>query len=383
MNTSIMTTKLRAMGVGLLIGFVLTGGMTFASVGAFAQAQKGEQKGTPGTTRVQGQELLDPAAPAPTRTTGTLIDYREQMRRFVQAASVYARATKRDFAIIAEGGLELLAKADESDETKLLAARAFLRAVDGILVEALYYGDPRPGEPTVKERLDRKLRLLEFARQSRLKVWVADRIKDSAQASDSIKRSAERGFIPFPIESRIPEINALPRFAPRPYQENPKSVVSMTDVRNFLLLGDSQPFGREDEFAMKMHDTNYDVIVTDVFHGRTPLSRRAVETLKFKKLGAKRLVFARLDMTSAATYSWFWKPEWREGSPAFIAAPQADNPDRHWIEYWRPDWQAIVYGDANSYLYGIIAQGFDGVILAGLDAYRFFEGGSEQDQQAQ
>ncbi len=32
-------------------------------------------------------------------------------------------------------------------------------------------------------------------------------------------------------------------------------------------------------------------------------------------------------------------------------------------------------GNTNSYLYGIVAQGFDGVILDGLDTVKFLEAG--------
>ena len=37
---------------------------------------------------------------------------------------------------------------------------------------------------------------------------------------------------------------------------------------------------------------NYDAVIVDVFHGRLPLTRQAVETLKYKKIGSRRLVLA-------------------------------------------------------------------------------------------
>jgi uncharacterized protein (TIGR01370 family) len=68
-----------------------------------------------------------------------------------------------------------------------------------------------------------------------------------------------------------------------------------------------------------------------------------------------------------------------EGSPAWINAPMRDDPDRYNVQFWRPGWKRIINGDTDSYIYGIIAQGFDGVVLGGIDSYRFFEGGEENE----
>ena len=51
------------------------------------------------------------------------------------------------------------------------------------------------------------------------------------------------------------------------------------------------------------------------------------------------------------------------------------------MEYWQPGWKKLIAGDTNSYIYGIIRQGFDGVLIDGLDAYKFFESGGEENMQ--
>jgi uncharacterized protein (TIGR01370 family) len=135
-----------------------------------------------------------------------------------------------------------------------------------------------------------------------------------------------------------------------------------------------------DQFALKMDETNYDMLAVEVFHGRKPLSRQAVETLKYKKIGAKRLVLAYMDIGSAASYYYYWRPEWREGSPSWIVAAMRDDPDRYNVEYWQNEWQQIFVGDTSSYIYGLIAQGFDGVIIDGLEAYTFFEDNNDDEE---
>jgi len=191
----------------------------------------------------------------------------------------------------------------------------------------------------------------------------------------------ELELTPFVANAKGEDLNSIPTFFKTLFKENSKSVLSMIDAKNFLYLGDSSGFGRQDEFALRIHDTNYDIVAVNIMHGRIPLSRQAVETLKYKKLGSKRLVLAHVDIGSAATHDYFWQANWREGSPSWISEPTKDNPDRHFIQYWHPEWQRIIFGDTDSYIYGLIAQGFDGVILNGLDTYKYFLGDDEKDDQ--
>jgi endo-alpha-1,4-polygalactosaminidase (GH114 family) len=303
------------------------------------------------------------------------------MRRFVQASAAFVRSQRADFAVIAEGGVDLLVKQDEADRLKTAPARAYMQALDGLIVPGLFFDDPaRPGVEPTPTRLNRRLGLLDNAREHRIKIMVVDFAQGVDDAQEAIRRASELGFIPFPSPQPIELINALPRFPARPFRENGDSIVSFPAVRNFMILSDSRPFGREDEFALKLHDTNFDAVVVDVFHGRQPLSRAAVETLKYKKLGSRRLVLARVNIASISAGSFFWKPNWREGSPNFIGSPMAGDPDRHWVQYWRPAWQRLVNGGAESYLFGVVAQGFDGVVLAGLDAWYQFDSGIKDEE---
>ena len=56
------------------------------------------------------------------------------------------------------------------------------------------------------------------------------------------------------------------------------------------------------------------------------------------------------------------------------AAPTSNNPDKYTVQYWDPAWRDLIFGNPNSYIYGIVTQGFDGVILDGVEAFRVFEG---------
>ena len=367
----------------LAAALIAAGSLPAGAQAPTAPAQKGAAKkdAKKGEVRVQGERLGEANQTAPRGPSAAIVDLREEMRRFIQASAAFVRSQRADFAVVAEGGLDLLVKADEADRLKTAPARAYMQALDGIVVPGLFFDNPaKPGEAPVPEKLEKRLALIENARAQRLKVMVVDFVKGSEDAEEAIRRASEHNFIPFPALQPIDQINALPRFPARPYRENGESIVSFPGVRNFMIVNDSRPFGREDEYALKLHDTNFDAAIVNVFHGRLPLSATAVETLKYKKLGSRRLVLARVDISSISAGSFFWKPNWREGNPNFIDAPMAGEPDRHWIQYWRTNWQRIVTGNADSYLFGVIAQGFDGVVLAGLDAWRHFEGGPKDEE---
>lgn len=345
--------------------------LALAPAAAFAQDQ------APGRARIQGrdnaapgQPLLGPSPEAP--------EPRQAMRTFVENISTYARSVRRDFAVIARGGLDLVVKIDPTDPEKAAPAITYMRSIDGVMVDGLFYGTPeidKPSQP--KERQERLLHLAGVARQHGLKVLVMDYATAPNAIDDAYRLSRAQGFVPYVAPARGLALNSLPRHPKRPFAENPNSIIALPDAQNFAFLADSSAFGREDEFALRLHGTNFDVVVVDVFHGRQPLTRQAVETLKYKNAGGRRLVLAYMDIGAAASYRYYWQPHWQEGSPLWINAPFADNPDKYRVAYWRPEWQRIITGNTESYTYGIIAQGFDGVVLEGLDGYRFVEGGGE------
>lgn len=346
--------------------------------GAFAQQQQAPQAFPPGQARAQLKPVGEPAAKedaGPLEQEPVFVDYREEMRRFVQSISAYARKQKKNFAIVAQNGLELLNKIEGLEESKPrpAPARAYMHAIDGILVENLYYGFRQLDRPLPPNRHKRALGLLAQAKRAGLKILTVDYALDSLHLEDAYKRSLDAGFVPFVAPARGYDLSFLPHNPARPIDENPDNILSFPAVRNFAWLMDSAPYGTESQFAMRMHETNYDMLLINVNHGRAMLSQRAVETLKYKKLGARRLVFAHIDIGTAAAYDYFWKPDWKEGSPTFVSVPVKGNPDLYRVEYWKPEWQQIITGNTNSYIQGALFLGFDGVVLDGLDAFQYFE----------
>jgi cysteinyl-tRNA synthetase, unknown class len=314
----------------------------------------------------QAQEPVEPA---------------QAMRDFVRDISKYARRFNRGFSIIAQGGLELLEKIDPVDTTRRSAATTYMRSIDGINIQGLNFHLPEEGKDEIitdKKVLANMLRLANLGKQRGLKVFVMDFGANAKTIQESYKLNLAKGFVPFAAKRAGSDylFDEIPTFPLRPTNENPKNMVGLKGVQNFLYLNDSSRFDRQQDFVLALSNTNFDAIVVDVFHrGRAPFSKAAVRGMKFKKLGARRLVFAYMNIGAAENYRYYWKDNWQEGAPSFITAPTLGNPDKFYIEYWQPGWRKIITGNTKSYLYGILRQGFDGVVLDGLDSYKFFENG--------
>lgn len=365
-STSFLTGFRRGLAL-VLVGLALA---------APAQAQDA------GQVRVQTRPLED-APPPVAPPVEAIRDYREEMRQFIQSLATFARRQKRDFVIIVQNALDLLTKAEDGDVLKQAPARTYMRAINGVLVEGISYGRKRFGAATPPERQKKMLALIDQAKRARLKVLAVDYTADRAAVDKAYTFDGKKGFIPFVANAKGQDLNAIPSYPRLPYKENPKSILSMGAVKNFAWIQDSSAFGLEAEYALAMHKNNFDALITGVFHGLNPLSRKAVETLKYKHLGARRLVLAHINIGAAASYQYYWKAHWQEGSPRWINAPVAGNPDQYYVEYWQPEWQKIVTGDAMSYIYGVIRQGYDGVVLDGAEAYRFWEGTLREDEDDQ
>lgn len=329
-----------------------------------------------GYSRIQGRTPGAPTLPLPLQS-GPILDFREELRTLVQRMSTYARSLNSRFMVVARDAGELLIKRDIQDEKIISPARTFMRSIDGIMFDGVFVGYKQVGQIPPAEIQQITNARLDRARRAGLPVLALDFATKPAVIDKVYRDAAAQNIVAAVVHQPTPDLTSLPPYPRRPNNENPNNVLSINDVKNFAYISDPAAWGRQDQFALDIHDTNFDLIIVDPFSGRDPLSRSAVETLKYKKLGARRLVFARADLGTVASYRYYWKPDWREGSPMWIAAPYPGDPDRHFVEYWRPGFQDLMFGNEQSFLYGLIMQGYDGVVLEGLNSFLAFEGNVE------
>ena len=213
-----------------------------------------------------------------------------------------------------------------------------------MLQEGVWYGVPDVGKPTDLKRRKLAEAALAVARDASLPAFVLDYVADNKSMNDVFRRATKLGATAYPARAKGFGLNKVPKTPRRPYREEAGSILSLKDVNNFIVIRDSSGFGRQDEFALKMHQNNYDMVIVDVQHGDEPLTKQAVETLKYKISGGKRPVLAYINIGAAESYRYYWQSGWGQGSPPWIEMSYPENPDAYYVEFWDPEWQDIIAG---------------------------------------
>ena len=224
-----------------------------------------------GFSRIQGKDNA-PLPPPPPPSEEVLLDMREEMRKFVISIAQFSRQYRRDFRIIARGGLDLLVKRDDVDEDRTPPARTYVRALDGLIAEGMFFTKQRPGKPPPIERQAAMLNLANHAKNNGVRVFTLDYGKGNKFVDKAHAEAQKRGFVSLVSSRPLLDISSLPAYPKRPFGENSESILSLGQVRNFIAVTNSIPYGREDNFALTLHSTNYDMVIVDVFHGRDRLA---------------------------------------------------------------------------------------------------------------
>lgn len=317
--------------------------------------------------------LMEQPPPVPLEA---IPNHRQMMRDIVQELSRYARERDPGFLIVARGGLDLLHKgAREARWARLkdvalypgsvgTPMRPYLTAIDGLVIDGLYCGRRAFDRPT--DPADRKA-LLHFGAMVRAAAGSVLAI-DHCRPATSREAAADAGGPPVAVFANADPDGALDAIpARRPRQENPAPVGHLDQARNLLpvLRADRN----RDDWLLALQDSNHDVLIVDAFPGGRALTAAEVESLKFKRLGARRLVLAAVPVARAEDDMPYWQAGWQPGRPDWLGAPLPGRPGATRPLYWRAEWKEIL----GRHFKAAMDLGFDGVMLDALDAYRAFE----------
>ena len=124
-----------------------------------------------------------------------LIDLREEMRKFVQSISEFARGHNPNFIIIVKDGLELLVKRDIIDETRKSPARTYMRSIDGILAEGLFNSNGAPNKPILSDRQRDLLSRADDAHKNGIRVFTLDMGEGRALIDNIFAQASNHGYI--------------------------------------------------------------------------------------------------------------------------------------------------------------------------------------------
>jgi len=160
------------------------------------------------------------------------------------------------------------------------------------------------------------------------------------------------------------EVVAFDRFnwASKAY-ECPQHTLTWDDVNDWYYQLQNMDYA-------DLAETRYDLIVMDS-EPSSPLNSNVIDRIRCDGNGEK-LVLAYLPIGKAEDFRNYWQDDWTFGNPSWLASPNGGWPGEFIVRYWDQDWQQIIMGSPDSRLDTIVAAGFDGVVLDGVDVYQSF-----------
>jgi cysteinyl-tRNA synthetase len=298
------------------------------------------------------------------------LDYRQEMRNFVQEISIYAKGINPNFAIIPQNGADLVSiTGDESGPPEM----NYINSIDGIGQEDLFYGYNEDDKKTPTADNEWLCDFLDMAKNNgTVKIMVTDYCSTQSKMDNSYSENNSKGYISFAANHR--ELDNIPSYPTQVYNENSDVITNLQDAKNFLyLISPDDEYPTKQAFVDAVKATNYDYIIMDFFYNEEEFTSAQIAELKQKANGGKRLLICYMSIGEAEDYRYYWESTWAVGNPSFIVKENPNWPGNYNVKYWEPEWQNIIFGNDNSYLKNILDAGFDGVYLDIIDAFEQFE----------
>ena len=298
------------------------------------------------------------------------MNFKQEMRDFVQNISIYAKGINPDFAIIPQNGAEIVSTTGDDAGS---AQMDYINAIDGIGQESLNYGYSKDDKATPTADNQWMRTFLDMAKNNgSVKIMVTDYCSTQSKMDNSYAVNNSNGYISFAADHR--ELDNIPSYPISIYGENSDTITNLQQARNFLyLINPDNLFANKQAFVDAVKNTNYDYIIMDFFYNGEEFTANQIEELRQKANGGKRLLICYMSIGEAEDYRYYWQSNWAIGNPSFIEKENPNWTGNYVVRYWEPEWQSIIFGNDNSYLKKIIDAGFDGVYLDIIDAYEQFE----------
>ena len=296
------------------------------------------------------------------------INYKQEMRSFVQGISSYAKSFKTEFFVIPQNGVELVSTTGDYLGDP---ATDYLEAIDGVGQEDLFFGYDNDDEPTSFETSNYLMYFLDLAKDNGVKILVTDYCSTHSKMDESYNKNEIKDYVSFAADHR--ELDNIPDYPALPFNVNEDIITNLNHIQNFLYLINPSAFGSKQDFIDSIKATNYDLLIMDCFFNEEEFTPVEIAQLKEKSNGGKRLVISYMSIGEAEDYRYYWNENWATNPPGWLETENPNWEGNYKVKYWNNDWQDIIYGNDNSYLKKILDAGFDGVYLDIIDAFEYFE----------
>lgn len=263
----------------------------------------------------------------------------QALRRITVDLANWARQFNPNFAIFARGALHLL----NSGGGDLSSME---RALTGVVVDGLYCEAPQRRTAVLEQ-------LRSFRGSGRLVLSID--VCPSSRHAAVLKQAAADGVILYLAPNR--RIDSVP---PRPPGENPDNILSPMQARNVAFVLGARGVSSAGQWTAALQAGNHDMVIIDPFlPSGEALSAEEVRTLRYKRIGSRRLAVAVMPMAIAEDHHFYWRPEWNRVRPAFIEAPVPHRQGAYFVRADHPEWKRLL----GVYIKGLIELGFDGVMF--------------------
>lgn len=279
------------------------------------------------------------------------------MQKFVSQISKFAKSEKPGFNIIPQNGSVL---AYTNLNPKQGKNYEYIQSVDGFGVEELFYTEDGSIDSA-------RVALLDALKNDR-KILVSEFIPDYEKINRIAEQNLDAGFVPF---IRMKSNYSYSHIPERIRNRNQDDVTQMDQVRNYLYLINPKEFENKEAYLKALSETNFDLLIIDLFYDMEQLTKTDLERLKNKSDGGKRLVICYLNIGSAEKWRYYWNKSWKVGKPGWIKKNYAGYDGEYYVEFWDAEWKGIVFRGSDSYLRKIINAGFDGAYLDNTEAYHY------------
>ena len=315
----------------------------------------------------------------------SIMNYRNLLRENIIGLAHYAKANNPEFQIMVHEGQDLLTKSlweyhlegyikarnegqDVDDPSFLLnlkqtspefepivgsASAEYLRSIDAIAVNN-YFCSSREVSPIIK--------------QENIKLFSIDNCQNEKSFDQAISASLKAKV---PFYAFINQDMAFKKIVAQPIiKESAQNIFDLKSAQNISFLLKDDLYADKQDFIDAVRASNYDVVVIEpYFRNKVPFTPDEINSMKYKKNGARRQILARFSTTEAKDTAFYWQPGWKIGSPDWLLRPSFS--DGHGIitRYWAPEWKEYM----SRYFRGLIQSGYDGAFLTGLENHRYFE----------
>ncbi|MCK5197728.1 MAG: endo alpha-1,4 polygalactosaminidase, partial [Spirochaetales bacterium] len=287
---------------------------------------------------------------------------------FVIRISDTARTSNSAFIVIPQNGQELISLTYEADGP---LAADYIAAIDSTGREDLFYGYTGDDIATPTAENEYMISYLDRFEAEGIEVLTIDYCSTESRMFDSYDANEQKGFISVAADQR--NMNNIPVYPASPYNANSDDITDISHARNFLYLINSENYSTKQSFIDAVKETDYDIIIMDLYHNETAYSLAEIEQLKTKINGGTRLVVCYMSIGEAEDYRYYWNTNWETGDPIWLDKENSEWAGNYKVRYWEQSWKDIIFGNNDSNLKKIIDAGFDGVYLDIIDGFEYFE----------